>query len=71
MCCVVLFACPIRTGQGADHREGSEGSGQSLSAHDGSGVGSGQDPRQPKQTALENGPESCRDENFENEVKIS
>lgn len=43
-----------RTGQSADHGEGSEGAGQSLATHDGSGVGGREDPRQPKQTSLEN-----------------
>lgn len=69
LCCVAL-ACAIRTGQGADHGEGGEGSGQSLSAHERSGVGSGQDPGQPKQTALENGAERCREEKFQNEVVL-
>lgn len=44
------------TGQRADHRESSEGAGQTLSAHDGGGVGGGQNPGQPEQTALKNRP---------------
>lgn len=42
------------TGQRADHGECSESASQTLTTHDGGGVGCRQDPRQPKQTALEN-----------------
>lgn len=55
------------TGQSADHGEGGEGSGQALAAHDGGGVGGREDPRQPKQTPLENRPERCRDKVIVNE----
>lgn len=44
------------TGQCADHGESSESAGQTLPAHDGGGVGGGEDPCQPEQTALKNRP---------------
>lgn len=46
------------TGQSADHGECSEGAGQTLATHDGGGVGGREDPRQPKQTPLEDRSES-------------
>lgn len=46
------------TGQSTDHGERSEGAGQTLATHDGGGEGGREDPRQPKQTSLENRPES-------------
>lgn len=49
--------CLGHTGQRADHGESSEGAGQPLSTHDGSGVGGRQDPCQPEQTALKDRPE--------------
>lgn len=46
------------TGQSADHGERGEDARKALAAHDGGGVGGGQDPRQPEQTSLENRSES-------------
>lgn len=51
--------CVRHTGQRADHGERGEGAGQPLSTHDGGGVGGGQNPSQPEQTALKNRPECC------------
>lgn len=52
--------CVRPTGQSADHGESGKGAGQPLSTHDGSGVGGGENPCQPKQTALKNGSECWR-----------
>lgn len=49
MCC----SCTL-TGDGTDHGESSEGSCQSLSAHDGCRVGRWQESGHPKQTSLKN-----------------
>lgn len=65
----VNFALRVRrTRQRADHGECSEGAGQPLSAHDGSGVGGRQNPCQPKQTALKNCPE-CWEGHTKEDVK--
>ena len=42
------------TSQGADHGDGCEGAGQALAAHDGSGVGGGEQACHAEQAALQN-----------------
>ena len=59
-CCVVprgvVWFLVVLTSQGADHGEGGEGSRQALAAHDGRGVGGGEEAGHAEQTALENRP---------------